>query len=304
MADCDDIDNMDFLPEEMMGGGHGGSAGFPAATIEDVEDDGREFYAAKPSASSSSTSRTQHQQPLFEPVSSAPSEFYMQPLASSSSSSSSARPIPAQSAAQIKKEIKSWICVYPIYFDAARSKAQGRRVSSKLAYENPTVYHIAKALERLQFPGVVEGDKTHPADQFNPGRVRTVIKMDGRQLHMLVKNRSQLFAKLASLFPEVQADVDELLAARKREEEAHEAMMRREMERMGMGGMLGPPGAGGMPGMPDMSNLAGLLGGMGGMPGMMPGMGAPPAAAAPAPQSATAAKRAAGKKIKKTVVRK
>ncbi|KKA30896.1 hypothetical protein TD95_004080 [Thielaviopsis punctulata] len=62
--------------------------------------------------------------------------------------------------------------LYPIYFDAARSRADGRRVSKDLAVANPLARTIAEACSALKLQPLLEPSKTHPKDWANPGRVR------------------------------------------------------------------------------------------------------------------------------------
>ena len=67
-------------------------------------------------------------------------------------------------------------CLYPVYFDAARTRAQGRRVASELAVRNPLAREIANACSRLRLPTLLEPDKTHPKDWANPGRVKVGLR--------------------------------------------------------------------------------------------------------------------------------
>ena len=67
-------------------------------------------------------------------------------------------------------------CLYPVYFDAGRTRAQGRRVSSELAVRNPLAREIANACSRLRLPTLLEPDKTHPKDWANPGRVKVGLR--------------------------------------------------------------------------------------------------------------------------------
>ncbi|KAM3531838.1 hypothetical protein NHJ13051_000574 [Beauveria bassiana] len=66
--------------------------------------------------------------------------------------------------------------LYPIYFDASRTRAQGRRVSAALAVKNPLAREIANACSRLRLQTVLEPEKTHPKDWANPGRVKVALK--------------------------------------------------------------------------------------------------------------------------------
>ncbi|KAF4512288.1 hypothetical protein G6O67_001451 [Ophiocordyceps sinensis] len=71
---------------------------------------------------------------------------------------------------------KGFQCLYPIYFDATRSRAEGRRVSSRLAVRNPLAREIANACSRLRLQTLLEPDKVHPKDWANPGRVKVGLK--------------------------------------------------------------------------------------------------------------------------------
>lgn len=67
-------------------------------------------------------------------------------------------------------------CLYPVYFDATRSRAQGRRIASPLAVKNPLAREIANACSLLRLPTLLEPEKTHPKDWANPGRVKVGLK--------------------------------------------------------------------------------------------------------------------------------
>lgn len=70
----------------------------------------------------------------------------------------------------------SFQCLYPVYFDASRTRAEGRRVPSSLAVRNPLAREIANACSRLRLPTLLEPEKTHPQDWANPGRVKVGLK--------------------------------------------------------------------------------------------------------------------------------
>ena len=77
---------------------------------------------------------------------------------------------------QDKSAFNDFQCLYPVYFDASRSRAQGRRVSSKLAVKNPLAREIANACSRLRLPALLEPERVHPKDWSNPGRVKVGLK--------------------------------------------------------------------------------------------------------------------------------
>jgi signal recognition particle subunit SRP19 len=90
------------------------------------------------------------------------------------------RPPPDQNAE--RERTKHYQCLYPIYFDSSRSRAEGRRVGKEDAVANPLAQDIANACSQLPVSGqvVFEPAKTHPKDWANPGRVRVLIKEDGK----------------------------------------------------------------------------------------------------------------------------
>lgn len=89
-------------------------------------------------------------------------------------------------------KIKKYQCLYPLYFDANRSRAQGRRVGKEFAVRNPLAREIVDAVQLLGLDTVFEPGKTHPKDWSNPGRVRVLVKENGSARNRAVQN-SRLF---------------------------------------------------------------------------------------------------------------
>ena len=85
-------------------------------------------------------------------------------------------------------EYKHYQCIYPLYFDANRTRAQGRRVGAELAVQNPLAREIVDAVQLLGLKTVFEPGKMHPKDWANPGRVRVLVKEDGKPRNARVKN--------------------------------------------------------------------------------------------------------------------
>lgn len=85
-------------------------------------------------------------------------------------------------------KIKKYQCIYPLYFDANRSRAQGRRVGKKFAVPNPLAREIVDAVQLLGLDTVFEPGKTHPKDWSNPGRVRVLVKENGSARNRAVQN--------------------------------------------------------------------------------------------------------------------
>ncbi|RDA93855.1 hypothetical protein CP533_6351 [Ophiocordyceps camponoti-saundersi (nom. inval.)] len=88
---------------------------------------------------------------------------------------------------------RNFQCLYPIYFDATRSRRKGRRVSRSKAVENPLARTMADACSRLGLKTVLEMNKTHPKDWSNPGRVRIELSASPS-----IRNKHQLYVLVAS----------------------------------------------------------------------------------------------------------
>ncbi|KAA8910110.1 signal recognition particle, SRP19 subunit [Sphaerosporella brunnea] len=91
------------------------------------------------------------------------------------------------------QQFKSFQCLYPVYFDATRSYAQGRKVAKEFAVENPLAREIADACGALGLQAVFEPGKTHPKDWGNPGRVKVLLKKEGVAVNPALKNKFLLF---------------------------------------------------------------------------------------------------------------
>ncbi|KUI58029.1 Signal recognition particle SEC65 subunit [Cytospora mali] len=75
-----------------------------------------------------------------------------------------------------RKAYAAFQCLYPVYFDATRTRAEGRRVAKELAVANPLAREIVNACRDLRLQTVFEPDKMHPQDWANPGRVKVQLK--------------------------------------------------------------------------------------------------------------------------------
>ncbi|KAL2000707.1 hypothetical protein VTN02DRAFT_2741 [Thermoascus thermophilus] len=98
-----------------------------------------------------------------------------------------------------RREIpKHWQCLYPVYFDKTRSRAEGRQVGSALAVENPLARDILDAVQMLGLRVGFEPEKLHPKDWANPGRVRVLLKDEnGNPMNPQIKNKHHLFILVA-----------------------------------------------------------------------------------------------------------
>ncbi|KAB8437337.1 hypothetical protein FH972_025017 [Carpinus fangiana] len=94
-----------------------------------------------------------------------------------------------------REAIKKWQCLYPVYFDANRTREEGRRVKKDLAVENPLAREIWDAANSLGLQVAFEPEKTHPKDWANPGRVRVALKDAGSGT--TIKNKHHLYIRVA-----------------------------------------------------------------------------------------------------------
>ena len=100
-----------------------------------------------------------------------------------------------------KEAIKTFQSLYPVYFDASKTRQEGRRVSAKFAVKNPLAREIVEAVSSIvgAMPNVriaFEPDKIHPKDWSNPGRVRVQLreKETGKWLvGSKVQNKAHLY---------------------------------------------------------------------------------------------------------------
>lgn len=62
--------------------------------------------------------------------------------------------------------------LWPAYFDAERSRGDGRRVPGDLAVSDPTVDEIAQAVQQVGYDAVIDRDVAYPREPWRPaGRV-------------------------------------------------------------------------------------------------------------------------------------
>ncbi|RAL05507.1 putative C6 transcription factor [Aspergillus ibericus CBS 121593] len=107
--------------------------------------------------------------------------------------------LPMRPAPEPQREIpKHYQCLYPVYFDKTRSRAEGRKVGSELAVENPLARDIVDAVQMLGLNVGFEPEKLHPKDWANPGRVRVLLKNEeGNLVNPRIKNKHHLYILVA-----------------------------------------------------------------------------------------------------------
>jgi signal recognition particle subunit SRP19 len=81
--------------------------------------------------------------------------------------------------------------VYPLYFDCAVSRLNGRRVAKKFAVEKPTSENIAKAASSLGLHPLLDKDYAHPSTPWKKeGRV--VVDKKGPKTNLLIQIANRL----------------------------------------------------------------------------------------------------------------
>ncbi|KAK4034113.1 signal recognition particle, SRP19 subunit [Parachaetomium inaequale] len=96
-----------------------------------------------------------------------------------------------------EKAYKSYQCLYPVYFDATRTRAEGRRVPRSLAVANPLAIDIVQACAALRLQTVLEAGKIHPKDWANPGRVKVNLRQPPQPSATTVNNKHHLYLLVA-----------------------------------------------------------------------------------------------------------
>uniref|UniRef100_A0A5B6YIX8 Signal recognition particle 19 kDa protein n=1 Tax=Davidia involucrata TaxID=16924 RepID=A0A5B6YIX8_DAVIN len=98
--------------------------------------------------------------------------------------------------------IKKWVVLYPVYINSKKTIADGRRISTSKACENPTCAEISDCCSHLKLPFAIEIDKAYPRDFMQRGRVRVLLKKeDGTLCNPAISSRKQLMIHVAELVP-------------------------------------------------------------------------------------------------------
>ncbi|KAK5116508.1 hypothetical protein LTR62_008057 [Meristemomyces frigidus] len=160
------------------------------------------FDFAKPQGSLQPKNAAEHEEPELSAKQKAQMQALLDESRSAPTPSYQTQPTEQQQR-EAQEASKSYQCIYPIYFDSTRSKAQGRRVSRKDAVPNPLAREIVDAVSAIAgqrgvgLRVVFEPFKTHPKDWANPGRVRVLLKKDGRAVSGKIANKHYLYKLIA-----------------------------------------------------------------------------------------------------------
>lgn len=95
----------------------------------------------------------------------------------------------------VKGERASTTCVvWPVYFDENKSRAQGRRVSKKLAIKSPKLSELVSAAQSLDLSTEIIEDASYPAEPwYRQGMI--VVEKRGPKTDLL-KKMAKLLKKL------------------------------------------------------------------------------------------------------------
>ncbi|KAF5938273.1 hypothetical protein HYC85_025779 [Camellia sinensis] len=95
--------------------------------------------------------------------------------------------------------IKKWIILYPIYINSKKTIAEGRRISTSKACENPTCAEIGDCCSHLKLPLIRHA---YPRDFMQQGRVRVLLKSEDETFsNPAISSRKQLMLRIAELVP-------------------------------------------------------------------------------------------------------
>ncbi|XP_062399661.1 signal recognition particle 19 kDa protein [Sardina pilchardus] len=101
-----------------------------------------------------------------------------------------------------------FICIYPVYINSKKTLAEGRRIPTDKAVENPSCAEIRDVLTAAGLNILVENNKMHPREwnrdvQFR-GRVRVQIKEeDGSICQEKFSSRKDVMVYVAEMIPKL-----------------------------------------------------------------------------------------------------
>jgi len=105
-----------------------------------------------------------------------------------SKSTKSAKPKSRSKRRAARKDLRVF---YPEYFDKNLSWSQGRRISKKIAYDNPECRRVAMAAQKAGYEEVFLDKDKHYSRTWFEGNGRVLVSKDGskeEQLRAIAKN--------------------------------------------------------------------------------------------------------------------
>jgi len=101
-----------------------------------------------------------------------------------------------------------FVCIYPAYINAKKTRAQGRRVGKSKAIDNPTVNEIRDILENAGLKIVIEPNRLYSREESREpqqrGRIRVQLKnADESLVKEQFKTKDDLLFYLVEMFPKL-----------------------------------------------------------------------------------------------------
>jgi signal recognition particle subunit SRP19 len=101
-----------------------------------------------------------------------------------------------------------FVCIYPAYINAKKTRAQGRRVGKSKAIDNPTVNEIRDILENAGLKVIVEPNRLYSREESREpqhrGRVRVQLKnADESLVKEQFKTKDDLLFYLVDTIPKL-----------------------------------------------------------------------------------------------------
>jgi signal recognition particle subunit SRP19 len=103
-----------------------------------------------------------------------------------------------------------FVCIYPAYINAKKTRAQGRRVGKSKAIDNPTVAEIRDILENAGLKVVVEPNRLYSREESREpqqrGRIRVQLKnADETLIKDQFKTKDDLLFYLIEMIPKLKS---------------------------------------------------------------------------------------------------
>ena len=103
-----------------------------------------------------------------------------------------------------------FVCIYPAYINAKKTRAQGRRVGKSKAVDNPSVNEIRDILENAGLKVVLEPNRLYCREESREpqhrGRVRVQIKNEDQSLvKEQFKDKGDLLFYLVEMIPKLKS---------------------------------------------------------------------------------------------------
>jgi signal recognition particle subunit SRP19 len=91
----------------------------------------------------------------------------------------------------MRKQNKTML--WPIYFDSAKTRKEGRRVPKNLAVPNPNLAELQKAAEHLGLKPEADVNVTHPAMPWQKAG-RILVQNKGKKGQLLIRIAKEISA--------------------------------------------------------------------------------------------------------------